>query len=63
VNIPKPTEAEKDQGYQVCPCGDNVHILQAGFEVRNIVCEKCGFSVVAKREFFMINDAIDILSK
>lgn len=58
MNIPKPTEAEKYQGYQVCPCGDNVHMLQAGFEVRHIVCEKCWFSVVDKGEFFMINGAI-----
>jgi len=59
VNIPKPTEAEKDQGYQVCPCGDNVHILQAGFEVRHKVCEKCGFSVVDKNEFFMAGESVE----
>lgn len=52
--IPNPTEAEKEQGYQVCPCGDNVHILQSGFEVRHIVCDKCGYSVVDQVEFFNV---------
>ena len=62
MNIPKPTEKELEQGYQVCPCNQNVHILQAGFEVRHKPCYRCGFSVVDKSEFFM-HVGSDILSK
>lgn len=62
MNIPKPTEQELEQGYQVCPCNQNVHILQAGFEVCHKPCHRCGFSVVDKSEFF-INVGSEILSK
>ena len=63
MNIPKPTGQEMNQGYQVCPCGDNVHLLQAGFECRHIVCDRCQFSVVNKGEFFRLNDAVEVMSK
>lgn len=50
---PKPTETDKDRGYQVCvKCLNKVHILQAGFECRHVICEKCDASVVIKSEFF-----------
>lgn len=62
MNIPKPTEAELEQGYQVCPCHQNVHVLQAGFEVRHKPCYRCGFSVVDKSEFFMYV-GVEVLSK
>lgn len=62
MNIPKPTEKELEQGYQICPCNQNVHILQAGFEVLHKPCYRCGFSVVDKSEFFM-NVGSEILSK
>ena len=63
MNIPKPTGQEMNQGYQVFPCGDNVHLLQAGFECRHIVCDRCQFSVVNKDEFFRLNEAADVMSK
>ena len=63
MNIPKPTGQEMNQGYQVCPCGDNVHLLQAGFECRHIICNRCGFSVVNKGEFFRVNVGVEVLGK
>ena len=63
MNIPKPTDQEMNQGYQVCPCGDNVHLLQAGFECRHIICDRCKFSVVDKGEFFQLNDAAEVMVK
>ena len=63
MNIPKPTGQEMNQGYQVCPCGDNVHLLQAGFECRHIICDRCKFSVVDKGEFFQLNDAAEVMVK
>ena len=62
-NIPSPTQQELDVGYQVCMCLKNVHILQAGFECRHIICNECGFSVVSREEFFRNNEAVEILSK
>lgn len=61
--INKPTEKEIDQGYQICPCGNNVHLLQAGFECRHIKCVDCGYSVVDLNEFRMNGDAIELMSK
>lgn len=63
MKIPKPTDQEINQGYQICPCGDNVHLLQAGFECRHIICDRCKFSVVDKGEFFRLNDAAEVMSK
>ena len=63
MNIPKPTGQEMNQGYQVCPCGDNVHLLKAGFECRHIICDRCKFSVVDKGEYFRLNDAAEVMSK
>ena len=63
MNIPKPTGQEMNQGYQVCPCGDNVHLLQAGFECRHIICDSCKLSVVDKGEFFRLNDAAEVMVK
>ena len=63
MNIPKPTVQEMNQGYQVCPCGDNVHLLQAGFECLHIICDRCKFSVVNNGEFFLLNDAVEVMSK
>lgn len=59
----EPTDQEKDQGYQICPCGKNVHLLQAGFECRHIKCRDCGYSVVDLNEFRMTGDAVEIMSK
>ena len=61
--INKPTEKEKAQGYQICPCGKNVHLLQAGFECRHIKCGECGYSVVDLSEFRMSGDAVELMSK
>ena len=41
MNIPEPTEKDKYRGYQFCPCGDGVHLLEAGFDVEGRQCEKC----------------------
>lgn len=56
--IPSPTQQELDAGYQVCPCLNNVHLLQSGFECRHVICSECGFSVVSKKEFFRNNEAV-----
>ena len=61
--INKPTEKDIDQGYQICPCGKNVHLLQAGFECRHIKCIDCGYSVVDLSEFRMSGDAVELMSK
>lgn len=59
----EPTDLEKDQGYRICECGNNVHLLQAGFECRHIKCGECGYSVVELSEFRMNGDAVEILGK
>ena len=59
----EPTDQEKDQGYRICECGKNVHLLQAGFECRHIKCGECGYSVVDLNEFRMNCDAVEILGK
>lgn len=63
MNIPKPTDQEMNQGYQVCPCGDNVHLLHAGFECRHIICDRRQSSVVDNGEFFRLNDAAEVMGK
>lgn len=61
--INEPTEKEKDQGYQICECGKNVHLLQAGFECRHIKCVECGYSVVDREQFFKFHVGSEFLSK
>lgn len=42
-----------DLGYQLCDiCDDNVHLLQAGFDVDVRKCDRCGCDVADSREFF-----------
>jgi hypothetical protein len=41
MNIPEPTEKDKYRGYQFCPCGDGVHLLEAGFDVDTTMCGQC----------------------
>lgn len=53
---PAPTPQDKEKGYQVCvKCLDHVHLLQAGFDCRHVICEQCGYSVAVKSEFFEDN--------
>lgn len=33
IKISEPTQQELEQGYQICPCGDGVHLLTDGFDV------------------------------
>lgn len=54
--VPKATQKQLDQGFQICPgCLDHVHVLQAGFDCRHVICVKCDRSVVIKSEFFSEN--------
>lgn len=36
-----PTEEEKYRGYQLCPCGVGVHLLNSGFDIQMIMCRHC----------------------
>lgn len=47
------TKEQKDQGYMICTkCRVNVHLLQAGFDCKHVICKQCGASVCDKNEFF-----------
>jgi DNA-directed RNA polymerase subunit RPC12/RpoP len=63
ITTVEPTDIEKDQGYRICECGKNVHLLQAGFECRHIKCSECGYSVVDREQFFKFHVGSEFLSK
>jgi ribosomal protein S14 len=62
IKISEPTQQDYDRGYQVCPCGDGVCLLQAGFEVDLTLCPQC-MREVADIDDFKTADGVDILSK
>lgn len=62
VKISEPTHQEFEQGYQICPCGDGVHLLQSGFEVDLHRCSQC-YVYVADIDDFKTAGALEILSK
>jgi len=61
IKISEQTRQELEQGYQICPCGDGVHLLQAGFEVPLYHCKKCEKMMARNEEFF--NVPVEVFSK
>ena len=62
IKISEPTQQELDQGYQICPCGGGVALLQAGFDVDTTVCVHC-MRDIADVDVFKNADGVEILSK
>lgn len=54
IKISEPTQKELEQGYQICPCGDGVCLLQAGFDVDLTQCPQCMREVADADEFFNV---------
>ena len=57
------TESDYEIGFAICECGENVHTLQAGFDGKRVVCEKCGSSVISIEDWNKDCDGVEILSK
>jgi len=62
IKISEPTQQELNQGYQVCPCGDGVHLLQSGYDVDLTMCPQC-VREIADIDVFKTADGVRILSK
>jgi len=58
------SKSDHERGYAVCTdCKVNIHTLQAGFDARRAVCDRCGCSVVSLREWNKTIDGAEIMSK
>jgi hypothetical protein len=62
IKISEPTQQELNQGYQICPCNEGVHLLQSGFDVDLTMCPQC-VREIADIDDFKNAAGIEILSK
>ena len=57
------TKEDLATGWKVCPvCRVRVFQLDAGFDAKETICERCNCHTVGKKDFF-INDVIEVMSK
>lgn len=63
LNIPKPTNEEKERGHSICECGSGVILHKAGFDIDLHMCAMCKQMVADRDEFFKFNDGVRAMSK